>query len=923
MPARSPLADLDPNDRKRFYDTTLGFMFVAATALIGRTVGDALFLEVYSASDLAYMYPATAITVCSVAYGYARMASRWPLGRLVSAVALFLACLCLALRAALSLPNDEIPRIAAYLLGDLVVNLPMILFWSFAAQCFAPGQAKRLFGLVGAGGTSACIAAGFVVRPISDAFGTPSLLILIAALMVGFALVIRRISKRDGIGRQAPDAGSGEAGIGNFGSLLSQSQIQAIVGLMLAATVVLTLVDYQFKAGARLNVAPEELASFFGTFYGVASVASLFIQLFLVHRVLQKGGVFAGLVVMPVALVVASAVTWITQAFGWTVATKFAVQIFAFTIDSAALQMLYLGIARQTRSQSRALAEGIGKPLATGLTGLALIVGARTSALHELALIAALVSLVWAVLTRFNHNTYIRSLAESLESKRFDASQEIAAVHDSGIENHIRESLTSANDEEIVYLLGILPTIEDVDWSNEYRSMLERDDPRIKIAALGYLREHGLDEDIPAITDLLAHQEPTVRESAIDALQAVGSSEHLPLIEQSLEDADPEVRAAAIAALINSQDLDQLLTAGAELKVMLSDTAPATRIAAAHALGRLERGGLVRPLIGLLQDEETDVLVAALEACLLKKDPKLIPAITPLLANPKVATLAGDALAEFGTMSLDHLIPYIELSETEGAFAGGQGIPPILARIGEPSVLPALEKAAASPDPAMRSNAIRAFAQLLTELELVKDRRDEVEALTVLELQSCRLARSRAQSLGNEGVYNLIHQALTQGAEKHLGNAFVLLDALVPSVRMVPLQQSLNREADARNNAIEVLENVLKSALRDEVMTTLQADTDIATESTSSDILSSILSEGCANWVRIGALYAQGRLEDASAEPLSDNLGHTHPVVRETSLDGLSIVDPERASHCAENLVDDDADIVRDVAHSILHPEAA
>lgn len=893
-------------------------MFVAASALVGRTVGDALFLETYSASDLAYMYPATATTVCLVAYGYARLAARIPLARLVSGLAIFLAILCIGLRAALVLPDQSSARIAAYLLGDLVVNLPMILFWSFAAHCFAPGQAKRLFGLVGAGGTCACIVAGFVVRPISDTFGTHNLLVLIALLMVGFSVVVRRTSRRDGIGRQRPGEGPGDSGIGSLGSLLGQRQIQAIVGLMLAATVVLTLVDYQFKAGARINLAPEELASFFGTFYGVASAASLIIQLFIVHRVLQTGGVFAGLVVMPIALLVTSVVTWLTQTFGWTVATKFAVQIFAFTIDSAALQMLYLGIARQTRSQSRALAEGIGKPLATGLTGLALILGARSDALHELALIAALVSVLWVVLTRINHNTYIRSLAESLGKQNFDASQETAAVHDKAIEDHIRETLASANDEETVYLLGILPTLDQVDWSQEYRGMLDRDDPRIKIAALAYLQDHGDEEDIDRVTAHLGHEDPRVREGAIDALHALGQSEHLALVEPCLNDPAPETRAAAIAVLIDSEDLDLLLSAGAELRQMLSAPDARTRVAAARALGRLQRGGLVRPLIGLLQDETPEVLKAALEACLAQMDTKLIPAITPLLANPKVAALAGDTLAEFGQPALDHLIPYLELADTDGAFDGGQGIPPILGRIGDPAALPALEKASTSPDPVLRSSAIRAFTRILIDREQVKERRADLERLVVQELRACRVARSRTRRLEDLADAAILTSALTQVADSHLSNAFVLLDALVPSVKMQMLLPGLSRPGDARDNAVEVLENVLKGELRAEMVATINGRQETLPP-TERENLEAILREGCANWVRIGALHALAGLEDGHPIELFDqNLRHRHPVVRETSLSALAATSPEHAAQSAQHLVHDDEAIVRNCATQIL-----
>ncbi|HCK09979.1 MAG: hypothetical protein CME21_22630 [Gemmatimonadetes bacterium] len=913
MAVNSPLADLEAKDRKRFYSITLGFMLVAATALIGRTIGDALFLEAFSADDLAYMYPATAATVCAVAYGYARLASRLPLARLVSILSLLLALASVCLRFALMVPDTNIPRIAAYVLGDLVVNLPMLLFWSFAAHCFVPGQAKRLFGLVGAGGTTACILAGFIIKPYTVAFGKANLLLLITVLMVCFAALISRTSRRDGIGRQAPNATGNDSSIGSMSSLLGNTQIRAIVALMLASTVALTLVDYQFKAGAKEYT--DDLAGFFGLFYGVASAVSLVIQLFIVHRVLQKGGVFAGLAVLPAALVLTSATAWVTQSFDWTVANKFAVQIFAFTIDSAALQMLYLGVARQTRSQARALAEGIGKPVATGVTGLCLILGASTSALYQLAAVATIVSVVWVVLTRINHNAYIKALVDSLGNKRFDASGETSEIQDVALERHIRDSLESASEEEIVYLLGILPTLDQVDWSDKYREMLTKKDPRIKIASLSYLKTHGGDQDLPGIVSLLNHQDAKVREGAIDAIDALGSPEHLAQVESRLEDPAPETRAAAIASLINSEDLDRLLSAGSALRTMLASSSTVDRVAAAHALGRLQRGGLVRPLISLLQDEETVVVQSALEACLQHRDPKLIPAITPLLANPKVAALAGDALAEFGSPSLDHLIPCLEIAEMEGSFEGAQCIPPILSRIGNAAALPSLRKAAQSHDPVLRTSSIKAFAQITVALEQVGDQRDTIHELTIEELKASRTAASRALAVSGQKDTAVLEAALRQVTENHLSNAFTLISVLHPTVRPIEMLQSLSQEGEARNNAIEILENVLKGDLRTETLQTL-SDQGTTTSDTNST-LQEILLEDCSNWVRIGALYAIGRTGRSEPNDVTDNLRHRQAVVRETALEALISISPKRARQEAENLSDDDADIVRMVAERI------
>ena len=896
-------------------------MCVAASSLFGRTVGDALFLERYSASDLAYTYPATAFAISIVAYGYGRTASRWPLSRLVTTLTLSLVTVCLALRALLAVQDAGGARIAAYLVGDLVVNLPMILFWSFAAQCFVPSQAKRLFGLIGAGGTTACIIAGFVVRPFSAAFGTANLLILIALLLLGFIVTVRRISKRDEIGRQAPPA-SGGSGLGSFTSLMTQRQVKSIVFLMLASTAVLTLVDYQFKAGARVNLDPSELASFFGSFYGLASAVALVIQLFAVHRILQTGGVFSGLAIMPAALCLTSLAAWVSGSFEWSVATKFAVQVFAFTIDSAAIQMLYLGIARQTRSQARALAEGIGKPLATGLTGLALILIADPTALHRLAFTASACSLIWLFLTRQNHNAYIHSLLESLGDKKFDVSQETASFRDLALEEHIRKSLVSATDEEVVYLLGILPTLDESDWSEAYRSMASRQDPRIIIAALCYLQDNGDEQDIEVCLNMLNHEDPTVRETAIDSLSALAGPEHFGAAEPFLHDASPETRAAAIALMINTEDLDRLLTGGAELREMLASDDRADRVAAAHALGRLKRGGLLKPIVGLLQDPDPQVLRAALEACLANRDPKLIPAIVPLLSNPGVAALAGDTLAAYGQITLDYLIPYIELAEEEGALEGAHEIPSILSRIGDPLALPGLEKAARASDPQLRTNAIRALTVILIKTERVKERRADIEALAILELKASRENRDRASRLRDTEVTSLLKSALEQVAESHLGNAFLLLDIVVPSVEMQQLYRSLKHAGEDRNNATEVLENILKGKLRSELTQTIRTQP-VEADDDNTDVLVEVMKSRSSDWVKVGAAYAIGHSENAPFIGLSEDLRHRHPVVRETALHALATRNTETVRDDAQHLLEDEAIIVRNLAQSILNPKAA
>jgi len=74
----------------------------------------------------------------------------------------------------------------------------MVLFWSFAALIFNPREAKRLLGLVGGAGTVACILTGFLLRPYVAYFGVDNLLVLVAVLLIGFAVAVTRLVQREG-----------------------------------------------------------------------------------------------------------------------------------------------------------------------------------------------------------------------------------------------------------------------------------------------------------------------------------------------------------------------------------------------------------------------------------------------------------------------------------------------------------------------------------------------------------------------------------------------------------------------------------------------------------------------------------------------------------------------------------------------------
>jgi HEAT repeat protein len=139
---------------------------------------------------------------------------------------------------------------------------------------------------------------------------------------------------------------------------------------------------------------------------------------------------------------------------------------------------------------------------------------------------------------------------------------------------------------------------------------------------------------------------------------------------------------------------------------------------------------------------------------------------------------------------------------------------------------------------------------------------------------------------------------------------------------MTTLLQSLDREGEMRSNAIEILENVLRGEIRTETIATINPLPDSDSKD-AERIVTEILQEGCSSWVRIGALYAAGRIGDTESDQLTEDLRHAHPVVRETALNALSDLAPDRAILEARKLIEDESEIVRNLAEVILQAEAA
>jgi HEAT repeat protein len=864
-------------------------MCAMGAGVVARTAGSALFLSRYAPSALSYMYIASAALLLSVALAVGWIAPRVSPTRLLAGAAGALVAAAIVLRLALLTPWKG-AAVAVYLFGDLLVWLPVMLFWSVASTMFNPREAKRLFTVIGTAGTLSCVIFGVIVGPFSHRFGTENLMLIMAALMVAFGVAARRmIATKESVRAPEADPAKPVGGVRYYGDLLRIPQVRITAGLVIATASTLLLSDYLFKSQARAHYTGAQLAGFFGNFFSAVSLTGLTIQLFISHHILRRGGVLAAIALLPAAMLACALGIGLTTAFGWVITAKFAGSILDFSLNSAGMQLLYLGVRKQSRRQARAFIEGVARPATNALTAFVLVFGAHGLSVRLLGVVIAGVSLVWLVVARRSYRSYVAGLIESIGVRRFDPSDESTDVGDPLVEVHVRTALRVASDREVLYLIGVMQQLGDVDWHAEYRELLTREKAEVRMAALQYFEKRGTSEDAEFIRPSLHHADPLVRTAAVHAIARLTNDQATTDLNPLLEDADVDVRAAATSELINVGDLDGLLGACVALKGMLRTEDAHSRAAAASVLARVSHTGLSRILGDLLNDSNADVRRAALGACAARPDVALLPTVLRLLGDPELSVVAADTLSAFGRAVIPHLHSFAADARTRPTDAHLL-VPGVLASTRDADALPILAAALDVPNVKLRAQVVAAYCQLLAALPANRRHREELSAIVLRELREAESRLPVVQSLGGVESARLLRQVLTEEREALLGNAFLIMGVMHPDVDMKSIGWILHQgKPEQRAEALEVLDNVLDGAVKSAVFAVFESSAKPAAAAGDWETrVAEFLRGGHSEWIVASAAFISGRQKlHAVTDAMRELLHSESAFVREAAQDAL------------------------------------
>jgi AAA family ATP:ADP antiporter len=200
-----------------------------------------------------------------------------------------------------------------YFWVDLYVTTSVALFWSFLNEHVTVDAAKRLFGIVGAGGMVGGIVGSSLSGFLAPVFGGRHLLLLTLGTTLatfGVILLLERQLARAGLERSGDKPGvkapSARAAWDGAAMVFRSPYLLGILGIVTLYEVSSVLADYQFSSlvGATFpgKVLADQRTAYLGQFSLATGLIGLAIQLLATSAIQRRLGLGAALAVLPLAL---------------------------------------------------------------------------------------------------------------------------------------------------------------------------------------------------------------------------------------------------------------------------------------------------------------------------------------------------------------------------------------------------------------------------------------------------------------------------------------------------------------------------------------------------------------------------------------------------------------------------------------------
>tara|TARA_B100000686_G_scaffold247187_1_gene256721 strand:- start:411 stop:3572 length:3162 start_codon:yes stop_codon:yes gene_type:complete len=787
----------------------LHFFAYVAISITGSAARDAYFLNMVDRKYLPLMFLAVAIVLSIVIEIYSRLSKNKDLSTIVSGTGIIFIATLFAIQK--NLEGWVIPFL--YVWKDVIDAIIITQFWLIASQVFDPRQAKRLFGLLGAGGALAAIIIGSSIKQFVSIFGSENLLfatmsfLLVVILMANLIRPYRNINEQKN-SNSKKDSQKDEKK--SFSPYLKSLAI--IIGL---AAVASRVVDYQFKITA-VAAFPEQddLVNFFGQYYAVTGIATMVIQLFITSRLLSRFGILVAILVLPTLFMTGAIGFLMSPVLAAVYISKFSDQVFRFTLHNASIQLLWIPVKNTIKNRLKPVIEGSIRASLEGVSGILIFLSITVFnvPIHYLSISIVLIAIYWINKSFTLKKLYVKELQSAIEKRELNFEELTLDIQDEAMVKTINEALKNNDESQQILALEMIKDIPLTPWKDSLNDLLNNGEITVKKEILSVSFD---DENIitnQTIIDLI-NNVPDLETESIEIAGKRRLRKALPIIMDRIDTVNKE-KQIIFAAAIRNIDPD---SSNKEKELLLDAFNTNDENICSLAIRQMKNDKEILPddkLAEYLNQESSIIRDAALSVAESRASTSLLPHIIQCLSDPRCAIPARSALQAYDdNVVVELLIKHVQRQNVEKSLI--IGVIRTIKNYPTKNSIDLLLSAVSPKVPPIQSEAVDSLIHIARELPL-----DENQIIITKKelIKTSRYAYEKIIALSqiNEDEENQLLRYLLQNEVRKLIPVIMKLGILDKPETPIEtyIQYVLNNETDKLPYVLEFFENIFSKEER-------------------------------------------------------------------------------------------------------------
>jgi AAA family ATP:ADP antiporter len=404
--------EVRPGEARTALLLALNVFLILLAYYVLKTVREALILGEGTAELKSYLSAGQVVLLAFVVPFYGRLVARFPRMKLINVVTVFF-IICppaFYLLAQLGVPLGMI-----YFVWIGIFNLMIVAqFWSFANDVYSKEEGERLFAIVGFGASLGAVAGAVVADRLIEPFGVLQLM-LVGGGVLGLQLVLTNYIDRIERGRRAPAVKPAQkARATNAFAMVFQTRYLLLIGLMLMmlnwinttgeyilGSIVKDTAAAMIAAGEAPGLSEGQIiGDFYAKYFTLVNAIGLFLQLFVVSRIVKHRGVAFAVMVLPALSFGAYNILVFMPTLTAVLAAKVLENSTDYSLNNTVRNMLFLPCTYEQKFSAKQAIDSFFVRMGDVLSAALVFVGTAIVALpaRGFALVNAVLVVVWLVL---------------------------------------------------------------------------------------------------------------------------------------------------------------------------------------------------------------------------------------------------------------------------------------------------------------------------------------------------------------------------------------------------------------------------------------------------------------------------------------------------------------------------------------------